>query len=136
MAETVADHFAGYFEGSYDGQQSDDRARAEFVRLTNSYIVWTQVHGDFKDKAKAAVFVPYPHWRELYECCGMAVREWSKDKYEYFQGDITCARIMDTAMKILRMKYGLNTPKWWIPLMRTLRGEKQPQKSGKWNPGI
>lgn len=134
MAETVAQHFAGYFKASYDGRQDDEIARAEFLRLTNSHIVWTQVHGDFKDKAKAATFQPYPHWRELHECCGLAVREWSKDRYEYFSGNITCAKIMQTAMQILKMTYGLNAPKWWIPLMRKLRGEEQQQKPKGWNP--
>ena len=122
--ETIADHFAGYFARSYDGRQDDPAARADFCRLTNNYIMWTQVHGDFKNQAKAAAFVPYPHWRELHECCGLAVREWAKNR-NMWSGDITCARIMDTAMKVLRMKYGLNAPKWWLAMIVQLRDGKR-----------
>ena len=55
--ETVADHFHGYFGGNYDGSYHTpqaDAARRDFDRLTDNCLMWTQVHGDFKDAAKRA----------------------------------------------------------------------------------
>lgn len=130
---TVARQFAGYFIGSYDGQQDDEQGRADFNRLTNFNIMWTQVHGDVKNATKRALFVPYAHWKELHECCGMAVRAHAVNGDDYY-GNLTCAKIMQTAMEILRKKYGLNAPKWWIPMMMELREDKAKPKRGGWNP--
>jgi hypothetical protein len=80
--KTLAEKFAGYFEHSYDGEQENERGRLDFVRLTNYNIAWAQVHGDCKDIAARARFVPYEHWPELHECCGIAIRETiANDKY-------------------------------------------------------
>jgi len=124
-SKTVAQHFKGYFGGSYDGSYGRPEAeqpRADFIRLTNFNIMWAQVHGSFKDKVKEVTFTPYPHWKELHECCGRIVRQYEKDG-EFWHGDITGARMMEHAMKLLRSLYGLNAPRWWIPLMKQMRGE-------------
>jgi|HubBroStandDraft_6_1064221.scaffolds.fasta_scaffold13243_5 hypothetical protein len=129
--ETIEQHFAGYFVHPYGGEYhralasgprppEAESGRADFCRLTNNAIIWTQVHGDFKNKAKAALFVPYAHWRELHDACRDSVREWSKDK-EVYNGNPTCAAIMQTAMEILMKRNGLKAPPWWIPMLMGLR---------------
>jgi hypothetical protein len=123
--KTVAAYFTGYFEGSYDGSYDTPEAeqpRADFIRLTNYQLMWAQVHGNFKDAAKRETFQPYPHWRELHDCCGRIVRQYAKDR-AYWHGEITGARIMQDAMRLLKSLYDLNAPRWWIPLMRQMRGE-------------
>jgi hypothetical protein len=40
---------------------------------------------------------------------------------------------MGAAMKILMDKYGKKATRWWYPLMKELRGEKE-QKSKVWSP--
>ena len=132
---TLADKFNGHFQRPYDGRQDDELGRADFCRLTNNHIIWTQVHGDFKNVEKRALFVPYPHWRELHECCGVAVAESIKADPYCFYSDPACARIMGAAMVILRKKYGLNVPRWWIPVMNEVRGVKKLATS-TWKPGL
>jgi hypothetical protein len=122
---TVGEHFKGYFVGEYTGSYHTpeaDRARHDFDKLTDSHLLWTQVHGDFKDAAKRALFVPYPHWRELHQCCKDAIREHTALGTQYV-GETTCAKIMRDAMTILRARHGLNVPRWWLPLMDKLRGK-------------
>jgi len=120
--KTLSEVFAGCFQHTYDGSQQDRVSYHEFNLLTDNRISWTQVHGDVKDLAKRALFVPYPHWRELHECCGLAIRSAiSLDKTQLHSG-IDCARIMGAAMAILKKKYGHDAPKWWLPLMRQVRG--------------
>jgi hypothetical protein len=138
--ETVAEHFTGYFTlDEYDGSYArsrkmsgaEDQARADFFRLTDNYLIWTQVHGDYKDRAKAARFKPYEHWPQLYESCKRAVAAHSTDAFDCsFNGSETCAKIMDTAMRILKMEYGLNAPKWWLPLIYQLRGKPKYERKG------
>lgn len=130
----VSEVFNQHFQRAYDGSKDDEYARADFMRLTNFQIVWTQVHGDFKDVAKRATFQSYPHWRELHECCGIAVRETIAADKMCLYSDIMCARIMGAAMAILRSKYGFNAPKWWIAVMNQLRA--RPIGAHQWNPGI
>ena len=133
----LSEMFKGHFENSYDGQQGDERARAEFMQLSNFHISWTQVHGDFKDLAKRVTFVPYPDWPQLYECCGLAIRAAIAEDKTTFYSDHQCARIMGAAMQILKTKYGKATPKWWYPVMLELRGVKDRKDSKPaWRPGI
>lgn len=127
---TVAERFAGYFQSSYDGRYNVPEAEAgreDFIRLTCYQIAWAQVHGSFKDKVKQETFTPYPHWRELHECCGRIVHQYAKDG-EYWHGEATAARIMQDAMRLLRSLYGFDAPRWWIPLMRQMRGEETPRR--------
>jgi hypothetical protein len=120
--KTIAEEFAGCFQESYNGAQEDRIGREDFMRVTDSRISWSQVHGDFKDLAKRGLFAPYEHWRELHECCGIAVRvAISLDKLQIYSG-LECARIMGAAMKILKGKYGHNAPRWWLPLLKKVRG--------------
>ncbi|MBZ5534001.1 MAG: hypothetical protein LAO20_21430 [Acidobacteriia bacterium] len=122
---TVEEHFRGYFTGDYDGSYQTpqaDRARHDFDRLTGFRLIWAQVHGNLKDAAKRALFKPYPHWPELYECCRDAIREHIALETEH-SGGTTCARIMRDAMTILRVRHGLNVPRWWLPIMDELRGK-------------
>ena len=128
--ETVAEHFQGYFIGSYDGSYgttASDAARIDFDRLTEFKLLWAQVHGNFKDAAKRALFKPYPHWPELYKCCQDAIREHGALETE-FSGGTTCARIMRDAMTILRVRHGFNVPRWWLPMMDELRGAPKKLK--------
>src|SRR6266404_9652017 len=71
--ETVEDHFRGYFIApGYDGSYGTDISacmRHDFGQLTHDQIIWSQVHGDFKDIIKRADFEPYPYWPALYDCC-------------------------------------------------------------------
>jgi hypothetical protein len=119
---TLEEKFRGCFERIYRGNQDDRAARYEFGLLTNNHILWTQVHGDFKDLAKRLKFEPYPHWTKLHECCGHAIREAIKMDPKGLYCDSACAKIMDAAMVHLRTKYSLNAPRWWIPLKRKLQG--------------
>jgi len=124
--ETVEDHFRGTFEGTYDGSygtRTADYARASFGRLTDCRIMWAQIHGDFKDAAKRALFVQYPHWPELYECCRDVIRAHAPLNTQYIDGGHTCARIMREAMVVLRARYGVNAPRWWLPLLDAVRGK-------------
>jgi hypothetical protein len=130
--KTVVEQFQGLFQHEYEGAQKDERARLDFMCLTNYKITWTQVHGDFKDVAARARFVPYPHWKELHECCGIAVRETIAADKMVFYSDIMCARMMGAAMQILMDKYGLKAPRWWYPLMKELREGKVEKRP--WNP--
>ena len=71
--ETVKEQFADVFlPGSiYDGSYHTalaEIAEASFLRLTDVRLNWCQVHGDVKNAVKAAMFQPYPHWSQLYEC--------------------------------------------------------------------
>jgi hypothetical protein len=131
--ETVGERFQGYFVGDYDGSYHTpqaDRARHDFDRLTDNRLLWTQVHGDFKDAAKRALFVPYPHWPELYQCCKDAVREHTALETQYVGGP-TCAKIMRDAMTILRARHSLNVPRWWLPMMDQLRGKNHEMERAK-----
>lgn len=136
---TVAARFAGYFQGTYDGSYDTPEAeqpRADFIRLTNYLIMWAQVHGNFKDAVKREIFQPYPHWKELHECCGRIVRQYAKDG-EYWDGEVTGARMMNDAMRLLKSLYGFNAPRWWIPMIRQMRGDEVPaskQSRPAWTP--
>lgn len=131
---TVAEYFKGFFTKNYDGGfgwPQDIVGREDFDRLTYGRIIWTQVHGDFKDAAKRALFNPYPYWPELHKACRDVIREHAKLETE-FSGPDTCARIMRDAMKVLRARHGVNTPRWWLPLMDQIAGrdrQEQPAKS-------
>ena len=136
--KTIAEYFNGYFEGSYDGSYGTPRAdapRDSFLRLTDCHIIWSQVHGSYKDKAKMVDFVPYQYWPELYECCAAIVRQWANDTVRhYWCGPATGARIMEDAMRLLKSRHGYNTPKWWIPCIRQMRGEITQKGERGWNP--
>jgi len=137
---TVAARFAGYFKDSYDGSYNvpeSEQPRADFIRLTNYHIMWAQVHGNFKDSVKCETFQVYPHWRELHECCGRIVRQYAKDG-AFWQGEGTGAHMMNDAMRLLKSLYGFNAPRWWIPLMRQMRGDETaaPKAATAWRPGF
>jgi hypothetical protein len=127
--ETVADYFEGTFEpgSTYDGcyhtdsSHPDADARAAFERLTFQRLSWCQVHGDFKKAVTAALFEPYPNWPKLYECARDIVAQHRRLR-THFSGDVTCAKLMGETMALLRARYGLNVPKWWLPIMKKLRG--------------
>jgi hypothetical protein len=128
---TVKQKFNGLFtQEHYDGSYHDARgyrteaseeACASFVALTDGAIIWTQVHGHLKDPVKRAMFTPYPHWTELYDAVRAVIRAHS-DLGRDWWGPVTGARIMGDAMTVLREKHGFKVPKWWLPVMSTLRG--------------
>lgn len=129
VAEKFKDRFTRPYDGSYDDSREVYIAREDFMQLTDYHISWAQVHGDFKDVVKRAMFIPYPYWKELHQACGDVIREHSKLGTEYV-GRETCVRLMRDAMKLLRARHGFNTPKWWLPLMDQLRGvEKKETKT-------
>lgn len=123
--KSVGQFFQGFFTGTYDGSYGNsqsDCARHDFDRLTDYRASWTQVHGDFKDVAKRAIFQPYRHWAELHQACKDAIREHTALGTPY-EGGHTLARIMRDAMTILRARHGANVPRWWLPIMDDLRGK-------------
>jgi hypothetical protein len=135
---TVAARFAGYFNGRYDGSydtRDAEQPRADFIRLTDFHIMWAQVHGQFKDAVKRELFTPYPHWTELHECCGRIVRQYASDGM-YWEGPVTGARIMNDGMRLLKSVYGFNAPRWWIPLIRQMRGEEVSQPKQPWRASV
>ena len=97
--ETVKQHFAGLFaEPDYDGSyhhgewpENDTLARQSFLKLTDGCIIWTQVHGDFKNAVKRAAYEPYPHWPALYRCCRDVLKAHAELNSQYV-GATTCAR--------------------------------------------
>jgi hypothetical protein len=127
--ERVADYFEGTFApgSKYDGcyhtetARPDEEAREAFSRLTFGRIIWTQVHGDVKNAVTGAMFQPYPNWPELYECARDIVAQ-HRRLGTSFHGDITCAKLMGETMALLRARYQKNAPKWWLPIMKKLRG--------------
>lgn len=124
--ETVKEQFADVFlpgtayDGSYHTPQAE-AAEDAFHRLTDNRLVWTQVHGDVKSAVKAAMFQPYPYWPKLYECARDIIEQHRRLK-TYYAGDITCAKLMGDTMALMRERYGLNVPRWWLPIMNKLRG--------------
>jgi len=125
--ETVADHFRGHFTGDYDGSYGTNKshaARRDFNQLMDLRLNWAQVHGDFKDVVKRAMFQPYPHWPELYQCCRDVIREHEKLETQYV-GTETLARVMRDAMNLMRARHNLNAPRWWLPMMDALRGKNK-----------
>jgi hypothetical protein len=122
--KSVTEHFQGFFTGTYDGSYGtpqSDQARRDFSQLTDYHLIWAQVHGDFKDAAKRALFQKYPHWPELYQACKDAIREHCTLETP-FEGGNTLAKIMRDAMTILRARNGFNAPRWWLPIVDNLRG--------------
>ncbi|HYW40186.1 MAG TPA: hypothetical protein VE957_18915 [Terriglobales bacterium] len=115
----VKEHFAGLFtEPFYDGSYHTplaEHASESFRALTDGVLMWTQVHGDFKDAVKRALFKPYPHWPELYDACQSVVRAHADLGTEWW-GPLTGAKLMGDAMTVLRDKHGQSVPKWWLPI--------------------
>jgi hypothetical protein len=125
--KTVKEEFTGYFTlPRYDGTFDDlegQRAERDFRQLVGGYYLnWSQVHGSVKDRVKAAMFVPYEHWTELYDSARRVVRVASERGMEYW-GPLTNARLMGDTMAVLRAMYEYNAPRWWLPIMRRLRAE-------------
>jgi len=122
--ETVESHFRGYFQlPAYHGEYGNEIgaiARRDFSMLTDSRISWAQVHGDFTDVAKRAMFQTYQHWPELYQAI-KDVLEQHQQLGTFFNGAATCGKLMDDAMRLLKMRNGKNAPRWWIPLMKQVR---------------
>ncbi|HWO35666.1 MAG TPA: hypothetical protein VNO32_43290 [Candidatus Acidoferrum sp.] len=126
---TVKEHLGDCFKQQrYDGGYHDstgfrtpesEEASESFRRISVGKIQWPQVHGDFKDAAKRAMFDPYPNWAELYECCRLVVK--ANIELNKNWNELTAAKIMGDVMTVMRQKYGLNVPKFWLPIMRTLR---------------
>jgi hypothetical protein len=131
---TVKEQFAGTFTADhYDGSYHDesgfrtaasDEASSSFSELTGGLLQWSQVHGNVKDVVRRAMFEPYPHWSELYDCCKRVIKEHVALNRE-FSGDVTRARLMGDAMALLKAKYGKNAPKCWLPIMKSLRHSKE-----------
>jgi hypothetical protein len=67
---------------------------------------------------RVSYLAKYPHVRQLDECCHMAVEELAEEPYE---GRVSCARVMGRAMELLREIHGLDAPRGWVPVLRTLR---------------
>ena len=130
-AERVKDHFEGTFApgSTYDGcyhtdyERPDEQAEESFRRLTFGRIIWTQVHGDYKNAVKSAMFQPYPNWPQLYECARDIVEQHRRLNTS-FHGDVTCAKLMGDTMALLRARYGMNVPRWWVPIIKALRGQE------------
>jgi hypothetical protein len=124
---TLKNRFHGRFElpvyrGEYTGNIGDT-ARRDFSELTNNYIIWAQVHGKFKNAVKQALFEPYPCWEQLYESVKKVLAA-NIDNNTQDLGDVTNAKLMGDVMAYMRAKYGLNAPRWWLPIMNTLRERK------------
>lgn len=129
---SIKEQFAGFFEmpnydGSY-GTPGSHVARHDFSQLTNGAIMWSQVHGDFKDAAKRVLFTPYQHWPELYESC-RAVLKAHRDLDTQHWGPATNAKLMGDVMTVLREKHKANVPRWWLPIMNGLRGNAAKRNS-------
>lgn len=127
----VENRFAGHFmlagyKGTY-GTNESAIARQDLAILTENLIVWSQVHGDFKDAAKRVLFQPYLHWPELYQCCKDVLREHIKLESAYL-GPFTSAKIMGDVMTVMRARHKLNTPPWWLAIMRKLREKASKEK--------
>lgn len=132
--KTITEQFADRFiEASYDGSYGNERAdaaRRSFDRLTDSKLNWSQVHGDFKDAAKRALFEPYEHWPELYRACRDVLRQHQALGTLYL-GGYTCAQIMREAMTVMRRRDNLNVPRWWLPIMDDLRGKNNQEEKAR-----
>jgi len=131
--ELVRDKFKGLFsQESYDGSYHDatgfrtaksEEAAQSFGELTSGCLNWCQVHGDVKDATKRALFEPYSHWTELYDSCKRVLKAHADLKTEWW-GDATGAKMMGDAMTVLRERHHMNAPKWWLPVMKRLRGQR------------
>lgn len=126
--ETIKEQFRDYFtQARYDGSYGTDasvEARQSFSELTGGSIVWSQVHGDFKDVVKRGLFTPYPHWTELYDCVRIVLVQHAALNTEFI-GDFSRARIMGETMALLKAKYKANAPKCWLPIMNALRASEK-----------
>jgi len=131
----VKDKLNGLFsQAFYDGSYHDstgfrtaasEEAALSFYELTGHRLSnWCQLHGDFKDATKRAIFEPYPHWSELYDSCRRIVQSHSELKTEWW-GEVTAAKLMGDAMTVLRERHHMQVPKWWLPIMRQLREKKE-----------
>jgi|GEM_PF-5063318 len=123
---SVKQEFQSYFaltnyDGSY-GTEESHVARRDFSQLTNGAIMWSQVHGDFKDAAKRVLFTPYSHWPELYQSCRAVLKAHIAVDTQYW-GPATNAKMMGDVMTVLREKHKANVPRWWLPIMNGLRGK-------------
>ena len=122
--ETIKEQFRECFtQASYDGSYGTDasvEARQSFSELTAGRVVWSQVHGDFKNVVARGMFQPYPHWSELYDCIRIVLVQHAALNTEFI-GDYSRARIMGETMQLLRAKYKVNAPKCWLPIMNALR---------------
>jgi hypothetical protein len=131
--KTLKDYFNGYFVGEYDGSygtEESHQARRDFSQLTNCRIIWSQVHGDFKNAAKRALFQPYPYWPELYQACKDAIRAHVELDTTYSDTP-PLAKIMRDAMTILRERHSCNVPRWWLPIMDELRGATEKKEQAR-----
>lgn len=80
----------------------------------------------------------YKHSSQLTKCCHDAVAELSTCT---FSGRSTCAKIMGSAMELLRANHNTDVPKGWLPVMRALRKggnvrSSRPQAIDYWEPPI
>jgi hypothetical protein len=107
------------YDGSY-GTDASAEARQSFSELTGGSIVWSQVHGDFKNVTARCMFQPYQHWTELYDCVRVVLVQHAALNTEFI-GDYSRARIMGETMAVLKAKHKANAPKCWLPIMNALR---------------
>lgn len=132
--KTVTEQFAGTFlETTYDGSYGTEEshaARRSFDRLTDYRLNWSQVHGDFKDVAKRALFESYEHWPELYRACRDVLHQHKALGTQYL-GGYTCAQIMRETMTVMRRRHDVNVPRWWLPIMDDLRGKNHEAEKRK-----
>lgn len=126
VKELFADYFTGTYTGSY-GNTESHLARRDFIQLTNSEIIWAQVHGDFKNVAKRALFEPYPHWEALYRAVQDVLKAHIDLDTEYW-GLLTNAKIMGDVMTVMRDRHGLNVPRWWLPIINKLREKGRKER--------
>jgi hypothetical protein len=61
----------------------------------------------------------YDHWTELIAACRAAIKQ--RDTHE-MKDRVTLSRVMRDAMKLLKAKHGVNTPKPWLKIIDDLKG--------------
>ena len=86
--------------------------------LSDNEDIETLSQGEFN--VRNSSYVSYPYKQQLLECCNLAIQELSNEPY---LGSKSHARVMGRSMELLREDYGLDAPKGWIPVLRTLRSK-------------
>jgi hypothetical protein len=95
-----------------------DHDRRPWVRTIGMVLADASLSRISDGEFNVSYLAKYPHGRHLNECCHMAVEELAEEPYE---GRVSCARVMGRAMELLREIHGVNAPRGWVPVLRTLR---------------